>query len=123
MSGSAAGSGTPGDAAAPFVVSLRTRPEGISLVPEGATEVIALRVQVAEAWDAVRVEAAPSTPVRAVTRAALAVLLPDAGDVEGGYVTKLRGAEVRDDGVSLRDAGVVAGSTLLVMARRRSPVR
>lgn len=106
----------------PFVVSLRVPAEALALAPAGTPGLLALRVQVAEAWDAVRVEALPSTPVSEVKRAALAAL-GDTGEAPEAYVAKLRGREVRDEAQSLAEAGVRAGSTLLLIARRRRPVR
>jgi hypothetical protein len=38
-------------------------------------------------------------------------------------VVKLGGFEIMDERVSLQSAGVLDGSTLLIMARRRRPVR
>ena len=39
------------------------------------------------------------------------------------YVVKLRGFEVHDESQSLEGIGALDGSTLLVIARRRRPVR
>ncbi len=105
-----------------FVNSLRVRPEIVRLAAAQASVVWTVRVQAAEAWDAVRVEAAPETPVRDVKQAAMAVLLADVDD-PAAYLVKLRGAEVTDEGLSLQAAGVRDASTLFVTARRRRPVR
>jgi hypothetical protein len=107
---------------APFVTGLRARPEPVALAPEGAREAWTIRVQCLEAWDAVRVHVLPTTPVRDVKAAAIAALL-DGTESPDGYVAKLRGVELRDESLPLRDAGVVNGSTLLVMSRRRRPLR
>ncbi len=123
---------------APFVASLRTRPETIRLVSgvEGrdrqgaaqgdgsaaATEgTIVVRVEVPDRWDVVRVEAVPSERVQAVKVAALSVIDPKAD--QRNYVTKLRGFEVLDEGATLADAGAVDGSIFVVTHRRRRPVR
>ena len=106
--------------AAPFVAQLRARPQAIRLGTTGE-HVITVRVQVAEVWDTVRVDAPPDTPVSTVKERALEVLVPDAIPVE--WVTKLRGFEVLDESVAMSAAGVVSGSTLLVHFRRRRPVR
>jgi hypothetical protein len=40
-----------------------------------------------------------------------------------GYVLKFRGAELQDESESLAQAGVVANGALIVLPRRRRPVR
>ncbi len=111
---------------APFVTSLGVRAETIRLVDGAATDsrnaVLTLRVHGAEVWDAVRVEANATTPVRHVKQAALAVLMPDVSALDG-FVVKLAGQEIRNESLSLSAAGVKNGATLLVMLRRRRAVR
>jgi len=104
-----------------LVSTLRARPDTIRLGEPGAA-VIAVRVEMPEVWDAVRIEAPVSEPVVALKVRALAVLYPDA-DFHEAFVVKLHGCEVLDENASLGDIGAVAGSTLLVMFRRRRPVR
>ena len=106
---------------APFTAQLRARPLTIEIGPSDAPR-WTVRVQVAEAWDAVRVAAPPTTSVLDVKRHALEVLLPDAAYADD-FVVKLRGIEVVDEGASLADAGAADGSIFLVMYRRRRPVR
>lgn len=112
---------------APFVTSLGVRPDTIRLV-DGASpasprdSLMTLRVRGAEVWDGVRVEAAASTPVRNIKQAALAVLMPDV-DTPDLFVVKLQGSELRNESLSLTEAGVKNGATLLVMSRRRHAVR
>ncbi len=105
----------------PFVNQLRAQAEAISLAPAGAAA-ITFRVQMLEAWDAVRVVAEPQTSVAAVKARALAVLAPDVPQ-PGDVVTKLGGFEIRDEARSLVDAGVREGSTLLLHFRRRQPLK
>ncbi len=105
-----------------FVTSLRVAPTIISLAGAQAPMVWTVRVQCAEAWDAVRVEIVPETNVCDVKQAAMAALMPDVHDVND-YVVKLRGIEVHDEHLSMRASGAVDGSILLVMSRRRRPVR
>lgn len=107
-----------------WVNSLRSRETPIRLAGEGATPAWTVRVQAAEAWDAVRVEVVPRTLVREVKQAAMAELMPDVDTVDGidGFVVKLAGIEV-DESATLESAGVQDGSTLLVMSRRRRAVR
>lgn len=99
-----------------------TRPQAITLAPHHAPVVWTLRVQCAEAWDAVKVELSPETRVRDVKQAAMAQLLPDVDALES-YVVKLRGIEVQREELSVHAAGAIDGSTLLIMSRRRRPVR
>ncbi len=93
----------------------------IRLAPQGAPA-LRVRVQSAEAWDAVRVDASANTPVLTVKRAALESLIPDEQYPED-YVVKLLGWEILDEQQSLGQAGVVDGSTLLMHFRRRRPVK
>ena len=106
----------------PFVTQLRTPADAILLAPQGADAVITIRVQMLEAWDAVKVIAEPRTSVSRVKAQALAVLAPDVPH-PADVVTKLGGFEIRDETKSLSDAGVKDGSTLLLHMRRRQPLR
>ncbi len=105
---------------APFVTQLRSRPGTISLGDNG-TSTIAVRVQVPEVWDTVRIDAPPDLAVSVVKQRALEALTPVADPAE--WVVKLRGFEVIDESTSLSAVGAVNGSTLLITARRRRPVR
>ena len=111
---------TPNDA--PFSAQLRTRPGVVTLGAPGAAERWTVRVQLSEAWDAVRVSVPPTESVRACKLAALKALQPDARYHED-YVVKLRGVAVADESASLADVGAADGSIFLVMHRRRRPVR
>lgn len=106
---------------APFVVGLRTRPRSLRIGPAGAPT-IALRVQGAEKWDAVRIDAPASEPVLALKMAALEALFP-AAEYHDDFVLKLRGFEVLDERDSLSEIGAVNGSIFLLGHRRRRPVR
>jgi hypothetical protein len=106
---------------APFVTKLRTNGELIRL-GSGGEPMMHIRVQVAELWDSVRVDAPPSEPVISVKRAALDSLYPDGIDPEE-YVVRLHGFEILDESVSLTAAGLRDGSILLLVKRRRQPVR
>jgi hypothetical protein len=85
-------------------------------------ESMTVRVQVAEVWDAVRVQAPPTEPLLAVKVAALEALYPQ-GEFHEDFVMKLRGFEVLDENASLADSGAQDGSTFLLAHRRRRPVR
>ena len=105
-----------------FVNSLRVRPEIIRLANEQAPLVWTVRVQAAEVWDAVRIEATPGTRVCDVKQAAMALLLPDVEQIDS-FLVKLHGAEVVNEAQSLQSVGAHDASTLFVTGRRRRPVR
>jgi hypothetical protein len=105
----------------PFVTQLRTPAEAVTIAPVGA-DAITIRVQLLEAWDAIKVVVAPTTTVAAVKARALTVLAPDA-PLPDDIVTKLGGFEIRDESQSLVAAGVKDGATLLLHFRRRQPLK
>ena len=80
-----------------------------------------VRVMVQDAWDEVMLELPSSTPLAELKRQALAATRittdPD------GYLLKFRGAELDDESRSLAEAGLVPNGALIVMPRRRRPVR
>jgi hypothetical protein len=79
-----------------------------------------LRVMVLDAWDEVRLEAPATTRVSEIKRQALErskiVRAPES------YVLKHRGWEVGDD-ATLAEAGIEPLSPLIVLPRRKRPVR
>jgi hypothetical protein len=103
---------------APFVATLRARPETVVL--GAGFGALLLRVEMPERWDVVRVTAQPTESVLAVKVAALAVLMPGADHRR--WMMKLRGAEVPDSD-TLLEAKALNGSTFLITHRRRRPVR
>ena len=105
----------------PFVAQLRARPGVVRLGADGQPR-ITVRVQLLEAWDAVRMETPPGERVGAVKIEALAALQPN-GDPPDAFVLKLNGFEVLDENVSVADTGATNGSTFLLTYRRRRPVR
>ena len=85
------------------------------------TASLPLRVMVQDAWDEVQFDLPVSTPLAELKRRAL-----DATRVQGdpaAYVLKFRGAELQDESRSLADAGLVPNGALIVLRRRRRPVR
>jgi hypothetical protein len=85
------------------------------------TAMLPVRVMVQDAWDEVRLELPSTTSLSDVKRQAL-----DATRVTGdpaGYLLKFRGAELQDETRSLAEAGMVPNGALIVLARRRRPVR
>lgn len=105
---------------APFVTELRT--QGDSVVLGNGADVLHLRVQAAELWETLRVNAAASTAVAEVKNAALERFYPD-GASANEFVVKVRGFEILDENESLAESGIRDGSTLLIAHRRRRPVR
>ena len=107
---------------APFVTELRTSDDLIVLGGGGDGQVLHLRVQAAELWDALRIDAPATATVDSVKRAALEKFFPDGAAVPD-FVVKLRGFEILHENESLAASGVRDGSTLLLSRRRRRPVR
>jgi hypothetical protein len=107
---------------ATFANSLRARDGVISIGEPAAGSVLRFRVQAQEVWDVVRIDARQAESVRTAKMYALNALIPDALFPDE-FSVKLNGCEIFDESVSLSDAGVLDGSTLLVARRRRRPVR
>jgi hypothetical protein len=80
-----------------------------------------VRVMVQDAWDEVRLDLPPTTTLGELKRRALdatrVVQDPD------GYMLKFRGAELKNEAQSLAEAGLVPNGALIVLPRRRRPVR
>jgi hypothetical protein len=85
------------------------------------TSVLPLRVMVEDVWDEVYLELPGATPVSEVKRQALTRTHVTRDPAE--YVLKFRGAELSDESRSLTDSGLVPNSALIVLSRRRRPVR
>jgi hypothetical protein len=83
--------------------------------------VLPLRVMVEDVWDEVFLELPDELPVSEVKRQALELTRVKRDPSE--YVLKFRGAEVSNESVSLANAGLVPNGALIVLARRRRPVR
>ena len=105
----------------PFVNELRTSDDVVTL-GNGDADTLHLRVQLAELWEALRVDASASTSVEAVKKAALDRFFPD-GEPVADFVVKLRGFEILEETETLAASGFRDGSTLLVSRRRRMPVK
>jgi hypothetical protein len=85
------------------------------------TSVLPLRVMVEDVWNEVFLELPGTTPVSEVKRQALAQTYVKRDPSE--YVIKYRGAELSDESRSVADAGLVPNGALIVLSRRRRPVR
>ena len=106
----------------PFTASLRSRPGAVIRLGEPGERVVAIRVQIPELWDVVRVETPLAEPVLSVKVRALDALFPNA-EFHEDFVVKLNGFEVLDENASVGDAGAVDGSIFLLTHRRRRAVR
>lgn len=104
----------------PFVNSLRTRGEAFQL-GVASTQIFHVRAQVLEAWDAIRIDANPSSSVRSLKQLALRELYPDVRH-QDDYVVKLHGFEILDEDAPLSSTAAKNGSTFLITDRRRRPV-
>jgi hypothetical protein len=80
-----------------------------------------LRIMVQDAWDEVSVNLPDATSLADVKRRALE--MAQVRRDPNGYVLKFRGAELRDESRSLAEAGLVPNGALIVLPRRRRPVR
>ena len=80
-----------------------------------------LRVMVQDAWDEVPLDLSAAASLADLKRAALEATKvtrePD------DYVLKFRGFELFDESRSLADAGLVPNGAVIVLPRRRRPVR
>lgn len=86
-----------------------------------ALSAIPVRVMVEDVWDEFRFDVQPATPLGDLKAHALrrAGVQRSADD----YLVKFRGAELADEDRSLRDWGVVPNASLIVLSRRRRPLR
>ncbi len=83
--------------------------------------VLPLRVMVEDVWDEVFLELPDELPVSEIKRQALELTRVTRDPSE--YILKFRGARVFDESVSLAKAGFVPNGALIVLSRRRRPVR
>ena len=82
---------------------------------------LGVRVMVPEVWDEVRLDLPGSATVAELKRTALERLRVRRDPA--GYEVKFRGASLHDENRSLADTGVVPNAHLIVLPRRRRPVR
>ena len=105
----------------PFVTEIRTG-DDVVRVGGGNGAVLHLRVQAAELWDTLRVDAPASASVESVKVAALEKFYPRGADA-ADFVTKVRGFEILHENEGLEQSGVRDGSTILLTRRRRRPIK
>ena len=82
---------------------------------------VAVRVMVEDAWDEVFLELPGSTPLAEVKRQALD--LTHVKRDPSYYLLKYRGAALDDESRTVAEAGLVQNGALIVLSRRRRPVR
>ena len=80
-----------------------------------------IRVRVQDSWEEIALELDPATPMAELKREALR-RANRAADPDR-YELKFRGASVLDEAATLAGAGVVRNAELIVLPRRRQPVR
>jgi hypothetical protein len=80
-----------------------------------------VRVTVLDTWDDISLTLPGTTPIAEVKRTALAQARIRRAPAE--YVVKYNGAELYEPGNTLAMAGVVPNGALIVLRRRRDPVR
>ncbi len=81
----------------------------------------AVRVMVEDVWDEVFLELPDVTPLSELKRQALELTHVTHSPSE--YLLKYRGAALGDESRSIAEAGVVQNGALIVLSRRRRPVR
>lgn len=85
------------------------------------SEPLSLRVMVTDVWDEAQLALDPATSIGTLKQRALQQVRVERDPA--GYVVKYRGAALLNEAGSLQDAGVVPNANLIVMPRRRRPVR
>ena len=85
------------------------------------SDTLRVRVTVQDAWDEVPLDLPSATSLADLKRAALDAtrVIRDPDE----YVLKFRGFELLDESRSLADAGLVPNGAVIVLPRRRRPVR
>lgn len=86
-----------------------------------AAALLPVRVRVLDAWDEVALELPSDATVDQLKARALASFRNRSDP--SGYVVKFRGAELIDESETLEAAGIVPNAALIVLPRRRRPVR
>ncbi|HWN17709.1 MAG TPA: hypothetical protein VNO19_02225 [Gemmatimonadales bacterium] len=82
---------------------------------------LAVRVMVEDAWDEVFLELPGATALAELKRQALELTHVTRNPAE--YLLKYRGATLGDESRSMAQAGLVQNAALIVLSRRRRPVR
>ena len=85
------------------------------------TAPLPVRVTVLDTWEEVALTLPGNTPISELKRTALA--RSRVRGAPGEYVVKYHGAVVYEQGNTLANAGIVPNGALIVLRRRRNPVR
>ncbi len=85
------------------------------------SEALAVRVMVEDAWDEVFLELPGATPLAELKRQALELTHVTRDPDE--YLLKYRGAVLGDESRTMDQSGLVQNGALIVLSRRRRPVR
>ena len=80
-----------------------------------------VRVMVQDAWDEIPLDLPPGTQLSELKRLALSGTKVTRDPDE--YLLKFRGAELYDETRSLADAGLVTNGAVIVLPRRRRPLK
>lgn len=85
------------------------------------TASLPVRVTVLDTWEEFSLSVPDQTPVAELKRQALR--LAHVTRPTEGYLVKYQGAEVPEGTVTVAEAGIPANGALIVLSRRRTPVR
>lgn len=85
------------------------------------TGAMAVRVKVEDTWDEVFLQLPDGTPLSELKRQALELTHVSRNPAE--YLIKFRGAAVSDESRTLAQAGLVPNSAVIILAKRRRPIR
>jgi len=85
------------------------------------TATLPIRVTVLDTWDEIHFSAPVSTRVVDIKRDALTKARVVGAPEK--WLVKYRGAEVPEDGTTLEQAGIEPNGALIVLRRRRQPIR
>jgi len=88
----------------------------------GTPSRLVVRVTVGDTWTSAPMETSADVPIATVKAQALAGARIPASNAPA-YELKFGGALVRDESRTLGEVGVRSGASLVVLARRRRPVR
>lgn len=82
---------------------------------------LAVRVTLTSVWDEIRLDLPADTPLSEMKRRVLQ--LSRSSDDPGTFVVKYRGGQLFDEGRSLAELGIVENAALIMLPKRRQPVR
>jgi hypothetical protein len=85
------------------------------------SELLQVRVMVEDVWDEVALEVPATTAIATLKAAALEAT--GVHEPAEEFEAKFRGALLTDEDRSVGDVGMVAGSSIILVPRRRRPVR